>query len=230
MSQIFAYQTIRRSDAASACANNDAADHGACPDYRREKQPWPMTPGRTGQRGVALVVALILLLVITLVGLAAVSGTIMQQKMTSNFYDRQIAFQATEGALRQGEIAAGALPASTSSTFVPGSPVRNCSFNSSNHCLANPFTDPSPSPTFTTTTVPAGSFNAGTLAAGQPQYVIEYMGYFAAPPDTVRSLTPASGSTRHYAGFYRITARSVDPASVQYRDRASVTLQSIFRH
>lgn len=184
--------------------------------------------GHVGQRGVALVVALILLLVITLVGLAAVSGTIMQQKMTSNFYDRQIAFQAAEGALRQGEIAAGAMPASTSSTFVPASTVRDCRYNSGNHCLANPFTDPSPSPAVTPTTV-AGGLVSGSLAAVSPQYVIEYLGYFPAPPDTVKDLS-GSKKTPHHAGFYRITARSGDPTNANAQNRASVTLQSIFRH
>ena len=53
---------------------------------------------RAGQRGVALVVALLLLVVITLVGLAAVRGTIMQQKMAANLFDRQIAFQGAEAA------------------------------------------------------------------------------------------------------------------------------------
>jgi len=68
------------------------------------------------QRGVALVVALILLVVITLVGLAAVRGTIMQQKMTANFYDREIAFQATEAALRQAEALVQVTPVVPSAT------------------------------------------------------------------------------------------------------------------
>lgn len=186
-------------------------------------------PRRAGQRGVALVVALLLLVVITLVGLAAVRGTILQQKMTANFYDRQIAFQATEGALRQAEIAVSTMPPPSSSSFVPASPIRNCSYNSGNHCLANPFTDPSPSPAFSPTTVATASFDAGALAAAKPQYVIEYLGYFEAPPDAVRDLNQAGRSkTINYSGFYRITARSGDPATV--KNRASVTLQSIFRY
>lgn len=225
MSQIFTHQNIHRSGTASSGVNEvgDQRDGG-----NRRRAVVIISPARKAQRGVALVVALILLLVITLVGLAAVSGTIMQQKMTSNFYDRQVAFQATEWALRQGEIAAQALPASTSATFVPASPVRNCSDNSGNHCLANPFTDSNPSPAFTPTTASTGSLGAGVLATMQPQYVIEYMGYFQAPPDTVKSLTGAT--TPHYSGFYRITARSGNPAAAQNRDRASVTLQSVFRH
>ena len=71
---------------------------------------------RPRQRGVALAVALILLLVITLVGLAAVSGTLMQQKMSANFYDRQVAFQSTEAAMRQ---AALAIQTATASAAAP---------------------------------------------------------------------------------------------------------------
>lgn len=227
MSQIIKYQSIRLSNGQAGIGR--AVDvHAILLDTRPAQQLLSASGRQRRQRGVALVVALILLLVITLVGLAAVGGTIMQQKMTSNFYDRQIAFQSTEGALRQGEIAVQALPASTSSTFVPASPVRNCSYNSGNHCLANPFTDPNPIPTFAATAVSTGNFDAGALAGGQPQYVIEYLGYFAAPPDTVKSLTPTSGVTKHYAGFYRITARNGSPAVV--KNRATVTLQSIFRH
>lgn len=70
---------------------------------RRSVRGFSSRPG--SQQGVALVVAIILLIVITLMGLAAVRGTIMQQKMTSNFYDRQLAFQAAEAGLRQAEAA-----------------------------------------------------------------------------------------------------------------------------
>ena len=52
----------------------------------------PMPVGASAQRGIALVVALILLVLITLVGLAAMHGTIMQQRMASNLYDREQAF------------------------------------------------------------------------------------------------------------------------------------------
>jgi type IV pilus assembly protein PilX len=99
---------------------------------------------RTGQRGAALVVALLLLVVITLVGLAAVRGTIMQQKMAGNMYDRQIAFQSAEAAMRA---AAASIPTS------PGNIARNCQ-SASVICLSNPFNDPN---------LPAGSIkNLGT--------------------------------------------------------------------
>ncbi|MBU6478843.1 MAG: pilus assembly protein, partial [Xanthomonadaceae bacterium] len=103
------------------------------------------TPPRRAQRGVALIVALILLIVITLVGLAAIGTTILQNKMTANQYDRQIAFQSAEAALR---VAAALIPNN------PGLIARNCQ-NGGTICQANPFTDPS---------LPGGSIH--TVAVG----------------------------------------------------------------
>ncbi|MEO8837622.1 MAG: PilX N-terminal domain-containing pilus assembly protein [Herbaspirillum sp.] len=178
-----------------------------------------------GQRGVALVVALVLLLLVTLVGIAAVRGTIMQQKMSGNFYDRQVAFQATEAALRQGEAAVQAATGAAPAGF------RDCSPPVANHCLADPFADTSPSPAITITTVGSTAYNAGKAVAGQPQYVVEYMGNFLIPSPNVKQLSNCSGyapcGSTHYADFYRITARSGDPATAQ--NRASVTLQSTYK-
>lgn len=55
------------------------------------------------QRGVVLIVALIFLVVMTMLILASVRGTVMQERMASNLYDRSLAFQAAEAALREGE-------------------------------------------------------------------------------------------------------------------------------
>lgn len=55
------------------------------------------------QRGVALVVALLMLLVLTLIGLAAARSTVLESKMTSNHQDHERAFQAAEAALIDGQ-------------------------------------------------------------------------------------------------------------------------------
>ena len=68
----------------------------------RSKLP-AMCSGRGAQRGVALVVSLVLLLVATLIGLASVRGTNLQERMSSNMYDRSLAFQRAESALRAAE-------------------------------------------------------------------------------------------------------------------------------
>lgn len=58
-------------------------------------------PGK--QRGAVMFLALILLLVMTTLILASVRGTVMQERMAANLYDRSLAFQAAEAALREGE-------------------------------------------------------------------------------------------------------------------------------
>ncbi|MCG5517020.1 MULTISPECIES: PilX N-terminal domain-containing pilus assembly protein [unclassified Ectothiorhodospira] len=55
------------------------------------------------QQGAVLIVSLIFLVLLTLVGLASMQGSTMQERMAGNMYDRAIAFQRAEIALRAGE-------------------------------------------------------------------------------------------------------------------------------
>ena len=50
-----------------------------------------------------MVISLVMLLLLTLIGVTAIQVTSLQEKMASNARDANIAFQAAEGALRQGE-------------------------------------------------------------------------------------------------------------------------------
>lgn len=56
------------------------------------------------QRGAALVVGLIMLMLLTLIGVAGMRESLLQQKMTSNTKDREVALQAAESALRAAEM------------------------------------------------------------------------------------------------------------------------------
>lgn len=181
------------------------------------------------QRGVALVVSLMLLIVVALVGLASIRGTTMQQKMATNSYDREQAFQAAEAAMR----VATALLASN-----PGLIARNCQIGGT-ICPGNPFTDPNlPATRIHNVDISATSstqFQPGATAAtnssggvAPPQYVIELMGNYTDPSGIGNN----SANMTNYgvqgkgasAIYYRITARSADPAIVG--DRAVVTLQA----
>ncbi|WP_130620157.1 pilus assembly PilX family protein [Dyella amyloliquefaciens] len=185
-----------------------------------------VSSGASAQRGVALVVALILLVLITLVGLAAVHGTIMQQKMTANQYDREQAFQSAEAAVR---VASAMIPTT------PNLSWHNCQAGGIT-CLPNPFNDP----TLTTDAIHsvaqgtgAGQYTASATAAGQPQFVVENMGNWV--DQTTNTGFGQTGNSRNYgvqgssgtAVFYRITARSGDPALVG--DRAVVVVQAIVK-
>lgn len=182
--------------------------------------------GVRAQRGIALVVALILLVLITLVGLAAMRGTIMQQKMSSNLYDREVAFQSAEAAIR----AATARLATT-----PSDIWHNCQAGGVT-CLPNPFNDPTlPASAIHTvaTGTAAGDYTPGGAASGSPQYVVENMGNWV--NQNTNTGFGSTANVRNYgvqggsgtAVYYRITARSGNPATVG--DRAVVTVQAVIK-
>ncbi len=55
------------------------------------------------QQGSALVISLVFLVVMTLIAVGAMRDTTLQERMAGNLRDRSLAFQAAEGALREGE-------------------------------------------------------------------------------------------------------------------------------
>lgn len=57
----------------------------------------------TGQRGAALVISLVFLLLLTLFAITAVNTSTLEEKMAGNIRDAHIAFQSTESALRAAE-------------------------------------------------------------------------------------------------------------------------------
>jgi type IV pilus assembly protein PilX len=183
-------------------------------------------PRRSRQRGVALAVAMILLIVITLVGLAAVSGTIGQQKMSANFYDRQVAFQETEAAMREA-----ALAIEGQTTAAPAG-YYNCAASTGIVCLSNPFTDTNV-PAGDIVTVTKAQYAYGGMVVTPPQYIVQYMGNFQIPTPNVKVIGCVGGyngcqQAPQTADFYRITARNGDPTTLD--GRAYVILQSVFRN
>lgn len=56
------------------------------------------------QRGMTLIVGLIMVLLMSIVAVSAIRGSNMQELMAGNMRDRNLAFQAAEAALRTGEL------------------------------------------------------------------------------------------------------------------------------
>lgn len=144
------------------------------------------------QRGVVLILALTLLLVLTVVAVASMNTSGLEQKMTTNMRDRQIALQAAEAALREGE------------RFVEDNNLAQANFN--NNCTngqcqcATGCID-----YWTDTTVnvwaTAGRHKVytGNQLGNQPAlYIIEFMGNQCTP-------LPCTPSTSDPA-MYRVTA------------------------
>ena len=72
---------------------------------------------RAGQRGVALFIALVVLLIITLVGVTSLQTTRLEERMAANALDRDTAFQAAEAALAGGETNVEDLPPAFEADF-----------------------------------------------------------------------------------------------------------------
>ena len=80
---------------------------------------------RHSQVGVVLIVGLVMVLLISIVALAAIKGSGLQEAMTGNARDRNIAFQAAEAGLTAGE----SVVDETLVTVAPVCPSTVCSGN-----------------------------------------------------------------------------------------------------
>ncbi|MDP3454297.1 PilX N-terminal domain-containing pilus assembly protein [Methyloversatilis sp.] len=201
-------------------------------------------PDLRSQRGATLLVALVMLIVMTLLGLASIRGTSMQEKMGANMYDRSLAFQAVESALREAEASITVTTTVTNSNglyCLPGGTPPLCA-------IAAP-TPPSGgeggeggsestpvAPAYTERwNDSATQWSQATAWWGQvdsdakvrmvgdadtpPQYIIEYMGEFEDGTGCGRR-----GSTACRGPRYRITAR-MPPVE----GRPNVALQTTYR-
>jgi type IV pilus assembly protein PilX len=63
----------------------------------------PIAVCHSSQRGITLIMGLMFLVVLTILGLAAMRGTILEERMAGNARDRDLALQAAEAAIRVAE-------------------------------------------------------------------------------------------------------------------------------
>lgn len=145
----------------------------------------------TAQRGAALIVALVMLLAMTLLGVTAVRNTTLQERMAGNLRDSNLSFQAAERALREGEefLRNPTIPPFTGANglLAMQDDAGQGSFWSSFDWTTNGRTAP----------------DLDEHLAGDPLYVIEEL-----PP------VPIAGGSERFAplpdvGYFRVTARGV---------------------
>jgi len=172
------------------------------------------------QTGAALIVVLMLLIVITLLGLASMRGAIMQERMAANTISRGLAFQAAEAGLRQAEIV-------VRDAATINFPASGCS---KGRCA---MPDPNAEPAWAAKDFWAdggGQYQDGTAVKSgdgvslSPRFVIEDFGTSVSgggASDCI-DLSKACISTTEQS-VYRITARATTPAG------AEVIVQSLYR-
>ena len=177
-------------------------------------------PVAARQRGAALIVSLILMLAMTIIGVASMRTTNVQERVTANYYDRALAFQNVDSALREGEVEAvmkydPSNEGDMSAWFYTGDPTRMASLTQARWLLAatrKAVTPPSVSG------YKGPPLDAGTVT----DYIIET---FRTPsPGMVGRGAGASGYEQTKNIRFRVTARQTVPAT---SGRASTVLQSI---
>jgi type IV pilus assembly protein PilX len=180
-----------------------------------------MPPRLRTQRGVALAVSLILLVVAVMLGLAASRGTLLQERMSSNMYDRSLAFQRAESGLRAAEAAISASWKIADLSGVDCRPsVAGCT-----EMPANTFTDTDAHWVEVGATYDVND----TVTPGTPQYTVELMNTGSGTSDLGLD---ANADAANYGAayppdnvaYYRVTARSSKPADAA--DRSIVVLQT----
>lgn len=167
-------------------------------------------PSGARQRGLVLPVALLLLIIVTLAGVAAARVNVFEERMAGAARDRNQALQAAEAGLRAGErlLATGGLVFDGTGGLyqapAPDQPLVWGSWTATNWASNGRAYDATL-----------------TSVAGQPRYIIEELVTVAgAGGGSIGSGAPVSGAVT----FYRITARAVGAT-----DKSLVILQSTYR-
>ena len=176
--------------------------------------PRPHLSTVNGQRGVALFVSLVLLLVLTIIGVSAVQSTSLEVRMARNDHDSLLAFQAAESALRDAEAAIEALPGTAG-------------FNDAG---ANGLWTVAPMDE-TQRWNDANAWANGTSVEGsamaevatQPRYMIEHVASVIKVENAVQIDDPYGGGASAQIEMFRVTARGTGGT-----DAATVVLQSIW--
>ncbi|WP_334135631.1 pilus assembly PilX family protein [Tepidimonas sp.] len=182
--------------------------------------------GRRASAGFTLVIALILLLAMTIIGVTTIRSTVIEQRLANATLDRNLAFQAAEAALRVGESVA-TIHARTAPALSQLAADGTCDRTVQSNCadgmcqLHDPDCPLRSSDLTVTAWATASTVNLGPLMGQHPQYLVEFLGanFDCAPPDPTSPNDPDNNCKR-----YRITARA-QPAN---NDRATVMLEVLF--
>lgn len=193
----------------------------------------PTLNAQSRQQGIALIMAIILLIIATLTGLAGMRNTTLQEKLSANLYDRAIAMQTAEFALAAAE---KRLFETGWETIISTASVVDCT-KADAPCPALPAnTFTTASNNWVTVTLP-DTFNKD-LKAGNPQYFIQYLGPKSDAPTggpddrSANCLQEGSGDgcdkdKGPKNPTFRVTVRSSTPTADN--DRSIVVLTSLVK-
>ncbi|UNK43435.1 PilX N-terminal domain-containing pilus assembly protein [Luteimonas sp. S4-F44] len=169
-----------------------------------------LASGRASERGISLIVVMVLLVITALLGIAILRSATLQERMSANTRDRGLAFEAAEAALRYAQQnVLDAAPDTETPNLTWASIVPTAT-----HC-----TNLGVCPTGSAAAwkpVPIEAFNTKGLVS-QPEYWIEYLG---TGPGYQGSCEVVPVPLDCQSPIFRITAKS------QAEGRAEVVLQA----
>lgn len=182
---------------------------------------------RSGQQGWTLIVSVIFLFILAMLGLAAMQGATLEEKMAGNQRDRNVAFEAAEAALRDAEqdiLASGRIVGATGF-------ISDCNSDSNYLGLCLPSSSLTPiwesldwkdsaSPAYYVTYGAKTGASAWPNVVRQPRYIIEWQPNLRGSDLGVDHY----GSTPSSKSQYRITA-----IGYGLTDSSEVRLQSVYR-
>lgn len=182
-------------------------------------RPATHTLAHARQHGAVLVVALVMLLVLTMIGVTVARLQTVEERMSRNEHNRGLAMQASEAALRNAEAAVlDAIYTDFSQnsaglyTLVPA-----------NGSIADQLISGAKNWDVATVLTYAGPPLSSVPLAQPPQFVIESLPPVAMPGDNLGQAGAFQNPTPPVK-IYRVTARAVGGDGT-----SSVTLQSIYR-
>ena len=167
------------------------------------------------QRGVALFISLVLLLILTIIGVSAVQTTTLETRMARNEHDILLAFQAAESALRDAEEFLEGVVTIANFTDAGADGLWTIAE------LGDPdrWEDPN---VWTGGTSVASPTEVGVVAE-QPRYMIEHVASVLREENAFQLSDPYAGTAADRIEVFRITARGIGGTA-----NAQVLLQSTY--
>jgi len=183
------------------------------------------------QQGAALAVSLIILTLMTVIGVTAVKSSVIENRIATNMYDKQMSFEAAEAALRDAEAWLKAQESSpdtamdrdgtsTVTVWVKGFPTNTHDGVEEDKPMLK-FSDDSIWEAYGENYGDANGLSASEKMPGlsaEPQFIVEQFTFI---PDDMSAETLAAGRGEFY---YRITARARGGSST-----SETLLQTIYR-
>ena len=175
------------------------------------------------QRGAILIISLMFMVVLTMLALTTMGGITLEERMSGQYRDMNVAFQAAESGIRDAERDVWGTGTSTATLRSPvmsgrtgfgdgtDAPNGTCTNNTNTTygwglCYA---AATGPFPPYlavdlgatSTIAVPYGKYTGATAlpsVSAQPRYIIEAIWKDISPTPTLQSLSPLAGVTNYY--------------------------------